>query len=88
MAGPFARAFFWVAVALVAVSHLFILGSTVRAMRAASADSAARGFWEWVWAFLPAVVTALLLWATWQAMHPTTFQITLPAERLIPGALR
>ncbi len=88
MAGPLALAFFWVAVVLVAVSHLFILRSTVRAMHAASAGSSARSAWEWVWAILPALCLGLLLWATWQAMHPTTFEVTLPAERLIPGALR
>jgi hypothetical protein len=30
----------------------------------------------------------VLLVATWQAMHPTTFNVTLPADKLIPGALR
>ncbi len=88
MAGPLALAFFWVAVVLVGVSHAFILRSTLRAMRLASAGGASRGIWEWVWAVLPALCVALLLWATWRTMNPTTFQVTLPAEQLIPGALR
>jgi hypothetical protein len=88
MAGPFALAFFWFAAVSTVVANLFIIRGTVRAMRRAPAGSAARGFWEWVWVFLPALCLVALFWGTWQAMHPTTFQITLPADKLIPGALR
>jgi len=88
MAGPLALGFFWLAVALIAVSHVFILRSTVRAMRSTPVGSSARGVWEWVWAFLPALSLVVLLWFTWQALNPTTFQVTLPADRLIPGAIR
>jgi len=88
MAGPFALAFFWLAAISTVVANLFIIRGTVRAMRRAPVGSAGRGFWEWVWVFLPALCLVLLFWATWQAMHPTTFSVTLPADKLIPGALR
>lgn len=88
MAGTLSLALFWIAVVATAVAQFFIVRGTIRAMRSAPAGSPARGAWEWVWTFLPAIAMALLLVATWSAMHPTTFDITLPADRLIPGAIR
>lgn len=88
MAGTFAQVLYWIAVIAAVVAHVFIIRGTLRAIAAAPVGSPARGFWEYVWAFLPAVVVAVLLVATWQAMHPTTFNVTLPADKLIPGALR
>jgi heme/copper-type cytochrome/quinol oxidase subunit 2 len=88
MAGTLALALFWIAAVATVVAHVFIVRGTVRAMRAAPPDSPARGAWEWVWTFIPAIAVAVLLVATWYAMHPTTFHITLPADRLIPGAFR
>lgn len=88
MAGTFALVVYWIAVAATVVAHFYIVRGTLRAIAAAPAGSPARGFWEYVWALLPAIVVAGLLVATWQAMHPTTFNITVPADKLIPGALR
>ncbi len=88
MAGSFALVLYWTAVVATAVAHAYILRSTIRAIKAAPAGSPARGAWEWVWAILPVLAVAGLLAATWFAMHPTTFNVTLPADRLIPGALR
>ena len=61
-------AIFWLAVALVAVSQVMILRSTVRAMRAAASEQARRGI-EWAYAIVPAVALVVVLVATWQATH-------------------
>jgi hypothetical protein len=78
MAGPLADLFFFAAVLATAVSHWFILRSTVRGMRA---GGAARGAWEWVWAFLPALALVVLFAFTWRAMHPASLTFRLPGDR-------
>lgn len=77
MAGPLADLFFVVAVLATVVAHWFILRSTVRGMRA---GGAARGAWEWVWAFLPALSLVVLFAFTWRTMHPTSLTFRLPAN--------
>jgi hypothetical protein len=88
MAGTFAQVMFWIAAVATVTAHLFIVRSTLRAIKASPVGSPARGVWEYIWAFLPALCIVGLLVATWMTMHPTTFSIELPADRLIPGALR
>jgi heme/copper-type cytochrome/quinol oxidase subunit 2 len=73
MATSLSDALFWVAVACCAAAQLLIL-------RAAFASHGARGpaeslppvrrAVEVVWAVIPALALALLLAATWRAMHP------------------
>lgn len=77
MAGPLADLFFGAAVLATVVAHWFILRSTVRGMRS---GTAARGAWEWVWAFLPALSLVVLFAFTWRTMHPTSLTIQLPAN--------
>jgi hypothetical protein len=52
-----------------------------------AADPRARGFWEWVWALLPAVGLVILFVWTWNVMHPDTINATLPEQRLPPGGI-
>lgn len=85
MAGPIADSLFWLLVVATAVAQVFILRSTIRGMRAA--DARARGFWEWVWALLPAASLVVLFVWTWQTMHPETISVTLPEQRLPPGGI-
>jgi len=95
---PFAAdAIFWVAVVCCAVAELFILRSTfaARGRRRPSGDDPAgprraeplpplRRIAELAWAVVPAVALALVLAATWRALHPapTSTRAPLPAERL------
>jgi hypothetical protein len=92
-----ADAIFWVAVVCCAVAELFILRSTFapRERRRPSGDDPPgprsaeplpllRRAAELAWALIPAVALALVLAATWRAMHPapTSIRGPLPAERL------
>jgi len=93
-----ADAIFWVAVVCCAVAELFILRSTYAAhrgggRRAAGDDPAGpssaeplpplRRAAELAWAVVPAVALALVLAATWRALHPVpaSTREPLPAER-------
>ena len=72
MSRSLADAAFWLAVALCAVAQYFILRSTF-VVRAAPADRqvpGARRPVEVLWAVLPAIALALVLWFTWRAMQP------------------
>lgn len=89
MPSPTAVALFWVAVAVctlaqVALLHSFFLGAS----RPAHGSTAAFRATETAWAVVPAVILALLLAATWQAMHPSAaarIRITVPADApLVP----
>ena len=80
---------FWVAVAVctvaqIALLHSFFLGAS----RPANGSTAAFRATETAWAIVPAVVLALLLAATWHAMHPAAasrVRITIPADApLVP----
>ena len=92
-----ADAIFWVAVVCCAVAELFILRSTfaARGSRRSSGDDRAgppsaeplpplRRAAELAWAVVPAVALALVLAATWRALHPAPASTRgpLPAERL------
>jgi heme/copper-type cytochrome/quinol oxidase subunit 2 len=70
---------FWLAVALVAVSQVMILRSTVRAMRAAASAQARRGI-EWAYAIVPAVALVVVLVATWQATHDHAMRADLESR--------
>jgi heme/copper-type cytochrome/quinol oxidase subunit 2 len=73
MPASLSDALFWVAVVCCAVAQLLILRAAFasRGTRA-SADSLppVRRAVEVVWAIVPALALALLLAATWRAMHP------------------
>jgi uncharacterized membrane protein len=72
-------ALLWLCIALVVVSQVMILRSTVRAMRAAESEQARRGI-EWAYAVGPAVVLVLVLVATWQASQVHTTRLELEAK--------
>ncbi len=59
-------AILWLSIALVAISQVMILRSTVRAMRAAASAQAKRGV-EWAYAIIPAIALMVVLAVTWQA---------------------
>ena len=69
-----ADAVFWVAVACCVVAELFILRSTLLARGPQSGKPlpSRRRAAEVAWAVLPAVALALVLAATWRAIHPTS----------------
>ena len=70
---PLADAIFWVAVACCAVAQWFILRGALTASLTPSAGDAvptSRRPLEIAGAVLPAVALALVLAATWRAMHP------------------
>ena len=74
MPSALSDAIFWVAVACCAVAELFILRSAFAAHPAPGADGAlprVRRPVEVLWAVLPAVGLALVLAATWRALHPS-----------------
>ena len=83
MAGPLADIFFAIAVLATIIAHGYILRSTIRGMRLG--QRGARGAWEWVWAFLPAVALAVLFVFTWSTMHPSSITIRVPANRPVQG---
>ncbi|MGH7653164.1 MAG: hypothetical protein ACREN6_00745 [Gemmatimonadaceae bacterium] len=62
---------FWAATAVIAVTQFFILRSTRRGMKVGPAGSGSAR--EWVFAILPALCLAGLLWWTWYTMHAGTF---------------
>ena len=72
---PLAEAIFWVAAVCCVVAQYFILRGTAAASSAAPARSASataepsRRTTEIVWAVLLAVGLALVLGATWRALH-------------------
>ncbi len=70
---------FWLAVALVAVSQVMILRSTMRAIRAAASDRARRGI-EWAYAIVPAVALVVVLAATWHATRDYAVRADLKAR--------
>ena len=72
-------AILWLSIALVAVSQVMILRSTVRAMRAAESEQARRGI-EWAYAVGPAIVLVLVLLATWEASQAHTTRLELEAK--------
>lgn len=75
---PLADAVFWVAVVCCAIAQWFILRGALAAHPAAGAPlSATRRGLEVVWAVVPAVALALVLAATWRALHPAA---TTPAS--------
>lgn len=69
----------WLSIALVAISQVMILRSTVRAMRAAASERARRGI-EWAYAVGPVIVLVLVLVATWQASQVHTTRLELEAK--------
>ncbi|MBI2407922.1 MAG: hypothetical protein HYV19_06460 [Gemmatimonadetes bacterium] len=70
---------FWLAIALIAVSQVAILRSTVRAMRGATSASARRGI-EWAYAIVPAVALVVALAATWQSTRTHATRLDLEAR--------
>lgn len=75
----------WLALALVVVSQIKILQSTVRAMRGADAASARRGI-EWAYAIVPAVALVIALAATVQAAreHGVRQEMEARANQVAP----
>lgn len=77
MPSALSDAIFWVAVACCAVAELFILRSAFAAHPAHPAPRAdgalprVRRPVEVLWAVVPAVGLALVLAATWRALHPS-----------------
>jgi heme/copper-type cytochrome/quinol oxidase subunit 2 len=73
MINRFADAIFWIAVACCAVAQAAIVRSSlVSPAQAPSSNegaSAARRALEVCWAVIPGIAIALLLVATWRAMH-------------------
>ncbi|MHB1096743.1 MAG: hypothetical protein ACYC3F_11290 [Gemmatimonadaceae bacterium] len=69
----------WLSLALVAISQVMILRSTVRAMRAAESEQARRGI-EWAYAVVPAIALVLVLLATWDASQAHTTRLELEAK--------
>ena len=97
MSSSAANAIFWVAVVCCAVAELFILRSTFAGRRrrgVTGAESAGEGTAESLpplrrvaevaWAVVPAVALALVLAATWRALHPApaSTHAPMPAEHL------
>jgi heme/copper-type cytochrome/quinol oxidase subunit 2 len=77
---PLADAIFWVAVVCCAIAQWFILRGALAAHPAAGAPmSPARRGLEVVWAVLPAVALAVVLAATWRALHPAPSAPPAPA---------
>ncbi len=58
---------FWISAAACAAAEAFILLSSFRAVRVQPKQSGV--LWEAVWAILPAIALALVLSATWGAIH-------------------
>lgn len=99
MSRSLADATFWLAVVLCAIAQFFILRSAL-VVRAAPADRlvpGARRPVELLWALLPAVALAVVLFFTWRAMHrepapageqhaPATAGTNVTAESLAPAA--
>jgi heme/copper-type cytochrome/quinol oxidase subunit 2 len=73
------HALFWLAIALVVVSQVMVLRSTVRAMRAASSAQARRGV-EWAYAVVPAIALMVALAATWDAARQHTTRLDMEAK--------
>jgi len=71
----------WLSIALVAVSQVMILRSTVRAMRAAESEQARRGI-EWAYAIVPAIALVLVLLATWDASRTHATRLELEAKAI------
>jgi heme/copper-type cytochrome/quinol oxidase subunit 2 len=69
----------WLCIALVAVSQVMILRSTVRAMRAAESEQARRGI-EWAYAVVPAIALVLVLVVTWQAASDHASRLEMEAK--------
>ena len=65
-----ADAIFWVAAVCCAIAQWVILRGTLAAPPAPGGDAVARKRAEVVWAVVLAVALALVLGATWRALHP------------------
>jgi hypothetical protein len=76
---------FWLAAALVIMSQIMILRSTVRAMRAAESERARRGI-EWAYAIVPAIALVVILGLTWQATQQHVARLELEARSNQVGA--
>lgn len=85
MATQLADILFAVIAAAIVVAQALILRSTARGIRHAGGAGGAgvvgvvartgRPALEWTYAILPALALALLLLASWQAMHPETIRV-------------
>ena len=78
MATQLADILFAIIALAIAVAQAFILRSTARGMRHGSAGVVARTghpALEWTYAIVPALALALLLMASWRAMHPETVRV-------------
>ena len=83
---PLADAIFWVAAVCCAIAQWFILRGALAAHPAAGAPmSAARRGLEVVWAVLPAVALALVLAATYRALHPARSVAPAPTGAASPA---
>jgi len=74
MSLSFADAVFWTAVVLCAVAEIAIVRSALASRPAPTAEHvpAARRPVEVLWALVPAIALAVVLAATWRAIHPAT----------------
>jgi hypothetical protein len=69
---PFAELIFWAAVVCCAVAEFAILRATATAPYVPPADPAlpaVRRPVEIIWAVVPAIALAVVLWMTWLAIH-------------------
>lgn len=72
-------ALLWLSIALVLVSQIMILRSTVRAMRGAASERARRGI-EWAYAVVPAVVLVVVLFFSWRAAQEHAQRLDMEAR--------
>ncbi|CAA9357611.1 MAG: hypothetical protein AVDCRST_MAG11-3905 [uncultured Gemmatimonadaceae bacterium] len=82
MSPSLADAIFWVAAVCCAIAQWVILRGTLAAPLAPGSEAPGRRRAEVVWAVVPAVALALVLGATWRALHPPR-----PAAGTSTGAL-
>jgi hypothetical protein len=68
---------FWTATAIIAVTQVLILRSTLRGMRVGPPGSGSVR--EWTFAILPAICLAALLVWTWHTMHAGVFKFDAKA---------
>lgn len=86
-----ADAIFAIAVACCVVAQVAIVRSTFRAQGATGSDPRVprpRTAGELFWVVVPGIALALLLGATWRAMHPTPDAGSLPLTTAVAAEVR
>ena len=86
---PLADAIFWVAALGCAIAQWFILRGALTSPTAPAAGDAvpaSRRRNEVIWAVVPAVALAVVLVATWRAIHPPARPSTPAVDAAAPAA--